>query len=59
MLFNIQVIPFSVITKMFSSNDNYFLVDLKNSVDFPGSLKINVKARLCINVFIADYFIFS
>lgn len=44
---------------MFSSSENCFLVDLKKSVDFPGSLKINVKARLCINVFIADYFIFS
>lgn len=44
---------------MFSSSENYFVVDLKKRVDFPGSLKINVKPRLCINVFIADYFIFS
>jgi len=59
MLFNIQLIPFSVVTKMFSSSENYFLGDLKKSVDFPGSLKISVKARICINVFTADYFIFS
>lgn len=44
---------------MFSARENYFLVDLKKSADFPGSLKLNVKARLCIYVFIADYFIFS
>lgn len=44
---------------MFSSSENYFLVDHKKSVDFPGSLKNKVKERLCLNVFIADYFIFS
>lgn len=43
----------------FSSSENYFLADLKKRVAFPGTLKINVKARLCINVFITDYFMFS